>query len=378
MSKICLRIFIVIATAGAVIPAWATNYEVGSCIPKLPQFTTINAAVAAAPASSTILICPGVYPEQVVISKPLTLRGQSINNMDRPVIAVPTSNPAGPPLARNVTSAVYPSTSFAAQVLVQNGKVELLNLTVDGAGGNLGCADSLNIVGIFYASGTSGAIQGITTRNQINAGCGYGIWIENATPPNQTINISTSSVHDFDSQGITALGTQVPSLLTTTIQNNFVNGNSGVANISATGIAGTITHNVVTGGVIGILDSEFSAPTPGVTISYNDLADIQFSAGIGILVREGSTATENRISNVAKGLYLVGGASPNPGPTVTSNWLKNTSIAVEFNCTSSSALKSNTINDSATAYDKAPSVFASAPSPDHLFNIDTINANVCP
>src|SRR5437660_1755419 len=104
-NKRCRGILLAIAVVGAVVPAWAANYEVGSCIPKLPQFATIGAAVTAVPAFSTILVCPGVYPEQVVISKPVTIRGQSINNMDRPVVAVPTSNPAAPPLTQNVTSA---------------------------------------------------------------------------------------------------------------------------------------------------------------------------------------------------------------------------------------------------------------------------------
>ncbi len=39
-------------------------------------FTSINAAVAAAHAGSTVVVCPGTYAEDVVISKPLTLVGQ--------------------------------------------------------------------------------------------------------------------------------------------------------------------------------------------------------------------------------------------------------------------------------------------------------------
>jgi pectin methylesterase-like acyl-CoA thioesterase len=50
-------------------------YPVGStnCDIKLVGYQTIQAAVIAVPAGSTIEVCPGTYPEQVVISKPLTL-----------------------------------------------------------------------------------------------------------------------------------------------------------------------------------------------------------------------------------------------------------------------------------------------------------------
>jgi nitrous oxidase accessory protein NosD len=39
-------------------------------------FTSINAAVVAAPAWSTVVVCPGTYAEDVIISKPLTLVGR--------------------------------------------------------------------------------------------------------------------------------------------------------------------------------------------------------------------------------------------------------------------------------------------------------------
>jgi pectin methylesterase-like acyl-CoA thioesterase len=38
-------------------------------------FKTIHSAVNAAPAGGTVVVCPGTYHEQVVISKPLTLTG---------------------------------------------------------------------------------------------------------------------------------------------------------------------------------------------------------------------------------------------------------------------------------------------------------------
>jgi len=47
---------------------------VGTCEPG-PQYPTIQAAVTAATPGSTVNICPGTYPEQVLITKNLHLVG---------------------------------------------------------------------------------------------------------------------------------------------------------------------------------------------------------------------------------------------------------------------------------------------------------------
>ena len=53
----------------------ASNVAVGTCMSGKPQFPTIQAAVNAVPPLSTINVCPGSYPEQVVITQPVTLAG---------------------------------------------------------------------------------------------------------------------------------------------------------------------------------------------------------------------------------------------------------------------------------------------------------------
>jgi hypothetical protein len=46
-------------------------------------YTTIGAALAVAHAGDEIDICPALYPEQLVITKPVTLRGIGINGIQR-------------------------------------------------------------------------------------------------------------------------------------------------------------------------------------------------------------------------------------------------------------------------------------------------------
>src|SRR5947209_3684596 len=109
--------------------ASAATVVVGSCRPKLQTYSTISQAVSSVPSGSTILICPGTYPEQVKITQPLTLRGVISGDSDRAIITVPAAVPgAGFRLQVSLTSQAtrvylggyFP---FAAQVLVQSPNV---------------------------------------------------------------------------------------------------------------------------------------------------------------------------------------------------------------------------------------------------------------
>ncbi len=373
------------AFVGIASPARAANYAVGTCLPKYTSFTTIQGAVLSVPPFSTILVCPGVYREQVTISQPLTLRGQAINNTDRPVIALPPNGIVG-----NVTSIVFPVNSYAAQVLVQNvnpaGPVSIIGMTVDGSGDNLGCAGFYGLAGIFFTSGTSGSVTGNTVRGQQDAGCGIGIWAETAAAAPQKITIGNNSVHDFDDNGIVALSNQNPPTLTATIEKNVLTASGDTVGIFTVGIGGTITGNVVTGTAIGIVDSDFFPTTPGITISTNTAADIQSGSGkitgegTGISVRAGSTASMNKVSNTPIGFDLeasADGSSPT-GPSLLSNVTKNTTLAVEFNCIPGPVLKSNTFNDSQTGFDKVPTGFVIKPTANPYYNLDTIQTGSCP
>src|SRR5207248_10194364 len=69
-------------------PLIAATYYEGTC--KGGSYGTISAAVADVPAGSIINVCPGTYPEQVVISKALTLQGIVSGNSSQAVITVPS------------------------------------------------------------------------------------------------------------------------------------------------------------------------------------------------------------------------------------------------------------------------------------------------
>ncbi len=353
-------------------PAHAKQYEVGGCNPTLPQFPTIQMAVLSVPPGSTILVCPGTYFEQVMISQPLTLKGADVNNQDRPIIAAPPNG-----LAINVTSIT--GAQVAAQVLVENvtppGNVVLTGITVDGSIAEVqGCSVTAFLAGIFYASGTSGTISDMTTRDQKLPSCGYGIWVENGAGPNQSITVENNSVHDASWVGILAQSNQTPPTLTATIKGNFVNGlvYNQTSDITVSGIRGTITGNVVTGGFVGITNAGTDASP--VTISGNDLANI--SIGVGMSFGDGSTVTSNKLSNVYTA-FLFGGSGVSPGPTVTGNTTQNTTYVINYNCIPNVTVKSNTFNDSEFGFLQIPSA-NSGLGVNTIDNIDTVQASSCP
>lgn len=118
-----------IAIPVAAFAASAATVAVGSCRPNLQTYPTISQAAGAVAAGSTILVCPGVYREQVTITQPLTLTGVHSDNAANPVIAVPSGG-----LTQSVVAPANGATMFF-QILVQGtdtGLVNINNIAVDG------------------------------------------------------------------------------------------------------------------------------------------------------------------------------------------------------------------------------------------------------
>jgi len=124
-AGVCLSLGLALA-----MPAHADKNQsitVGTC--PGAQFPTIQQGVDAAPSGGTVLVCPGIYPEQVTISKPLTVAGIQVSTMDAAIIVPPAAG-----VAAN-TASLASGNPIAAQVLVHDAtRVNLTNLAVDGTG----------------------------------------------------------------------------------------------------------------------------------------------------------------------------------------------------------------------------------------------------
>jgi len=315
-------------------PAIAANFAVGTCKPRLTSYATISTAVSSVPPWSTILVCPGVYAEQITISRPLTLQGIASGNQDQVLITVPQTG-----LTPNVTSIF--AEPVAAQVLVQaSGPVNISNIVVDGTGGDQACGTSnVWLAGIFYASRSSGDIDTVRASGQNDEGCGVGIWMENGDSWNRFVSIENSSVHDVDGTGIFAGSGPTPTL-TVFVKDNFISVPSGPTGIVFSSVNGAIAGNNVSGAVAGIF-----ATAPGVNVVSNNV----FNTLFGVLLLLGGTVQANEISNSSYGVYLNA-----DGAAVQSNRITSAAAAgVEFNC-HSATVAHNTIIDAAVGLDKVP------------------------
>jgi hypothetical protein len=316
--------------------AMANNdtFAVGTCKPNLTSFTTIQTAVNSVPPGSTVLVCPGVYPEQVTIQQPLTLQGITFSNSDLVSITVP-----GGGLPTTVASSF--GVSVAPQVIVQaSGTVDITNITVDGTGGDQACSTSSTwLAGIFYGVGSYGEVDRVKASNQIDESCGVGIWAEVGSSTNEPMTIQGSSVHDVDAVGIfiASAASPAPSV---TVRGNFVSPNSVLSiGIYANGVSGNLADNDVSNAFAGFFDL-----APSVQI------------------------VSNIVTSTQTGVFLL-----NPG-MVQSNRITSATAAIEFNCILST-VSNNTINDVFVGLSDVPSSFSGN---NRFANATTLSTGGCP
>jgi hypothetical protein len=317
-------------------PIFASTLAVGSCEPLYTSFSTIQSAVNAAPnaGATTILVCPGVYPEQVRITKTITLKGVAYAGANAAIIEPPAGG-----LVANATS-TYGGPPIEAMVLVQNTTVTIEDLTLDATNNDTVCGQ--DPIGIFYQNA-----DGTITRDNVlhvqvvnGFGCqgGLGIYVESGattTGPNQspaansTVTISYNNVQDYDKNGITANGDGTNVFVT--VSYNTVIGAGAVSDNAQNGIQlyganGSIKNNIVDGDWYTV---------PGVAAS-----------GILVIQSNAPIIETNYISNTNVGIYLI---SVNPDDTdnavVNSNVISATH---EYDgivlCANLSTAKSNRIN----------------------------------
>jgi parallel beta-helix repeat protein len=340
----------------------STSVAVGptTCQPGLVHFTTIQAAITAVPFGSTVLVCPGSYPEQVAITQPLTLKGVTDGTGNAAVITVP-----GGGLILNANA----PTAFglvSAQLVVQNTVgVTVSNLSVDGTGSAC-VAGAVREAGIVvYNVGTvndgvsAAKIQNVSVRNEHGCGVGEGIISDTAFA-----TISSNQIHNVDFTGIVVAGGKA-SVASNNIQTAGLNGvamdtgnqsvatGNTVSNVNQAGFliqlnttAATISKNTVVSSpaAVGIwLLSVFNTPTNGNRISNTGWGVVlQFSAGNvvqsnsfselgadGILDQNsfgGNIVTKNTINEAAFGIFT---DSTTGGDTLVPNSLFNTVVTVD-------------------------------------------------
>jgi hypothetical protein len=280
-----------VAVLSVSFPALAQTVAVGSCIPHLKMYPTISQAVAAVSSGSTILVCPGNYGEQVLITHPLTLEGVRAGNADNPTITVPRGG-----LKDSVIAATNGVAMFY-QILVQgteSGRVNIRNLAVNGtSSANRGLS---GWIGGIYFQNSSGTVSYVSTYGQKGNGYGFGIFLEGTTAQAKTVTVANNTVHDFDSEGIRTNGTN------SSLRVN-INGNSVISSSSFSGAP-----------VYGGIDVQGAAGS----IAYNRVlthpAPAGVSAGTGIAFPSDSKVIGNTVVSFTVGMWSLGNAN-----TINSN-----------------------------------------------------------
>lgn len=356
-------------------PLVAATYYVGTC--KVGAFGSISAAVASAtvPPGSIIDVCPGTYPEQIVINKALTIQGIFNTNSSQAVIAMPSG---GLGTTSSINSVLG---TIAAQVEVTAGPVNITNITVDGTAGTTSCP-STDYVGIFYSSGSSGTVNEVETRNQTCNSGGVGITAENGAAASPlSVTIENSNIHDNSFVGIITCSNQPTSTLTASIKGNYIMGGQyGVITFCNAG--GSVSSNTIAAGNNGI---GIYAGSSSTTLSGNTVIDGAYgifvveaavvsgntvtNASFGIVVEATGSVTSNHISNSAYGISLIAS-----GATIKSNAITKASTAgIEFNC-NTDTVSGNTINGAPTGLDRVPAAFSGV---NKFNNVATVRTDGC-
>lgn len=314
----------------------AATVQVGTCRQGLPSFATIQSAVNAASPATTILVCPGTYPEQVMISKALTLRGVPSGTSAAAVIAAPAGG-----IVANTTS-LASGNPIAAQVVVTGTPdVHISNLTIDGQNNGMSGCTGITLVGLYYRN-ASGSAEHLAVANQAltgdSIGCqtGLGIYAESGSGGSSVVTISHNHVQNYQKNGIT--GNELGTILT--ISDNTVVGQgptNGAAENSIQlgfGATGTITSNTA-------IDDIWAPDT------ISDSADA--ASGILVFASSNVKVSGNTVGNTQFGIAVVSDpvAGPADGVTITGNQVSATRIfdGIEL-CGSSNVVRRNAINGS--------------------------------
>ncbi len=245
----------------------------GSCLGGYP---TITAAVTAANPGDTVYVCTGVYPEQVTITKHLTLAGQS-----------------GATIQPTTASINVSDGTSSAIVYVEGVNATVSGFIIDGSlafSGLTNCSE--DVLGIYYSNASGTIVHNAVRYIEQSAsgfGCqvGLGIFADNPGGAANTVVIEANSVHDFQKNGITVHDTG----LTGTVVGNTVLGIGPTPLIAQNGIefaygsTGSVTDNNASGFVytpcVSTTNCSYSSTgvliydSTGVTMSGNTLGQSQ-------------------------------------------------------------------------------------------------------
>ncbi len=246
------------STAGTLYVNGTTGADTGTCRLSAHPCKTISYALSLAPATATIKVAAGTYPEALTITQPVTIIGAGASG-STPTVIEPTAT-------TTLVTDTDPNHATTPQVIVNvNGTtgVTLKNLAVNGNAAQSqfnSCQD--NFMGVYFhnASGhmTNLAVTGIELPTA-DFGCqdGLGVYVASDTGTSSVI-MAGLNVNNYDKNGVTCRDVGTSCTLTNSritgigptsliAQNGFEG--YGVASVTLSG--DTVTRDSYTGGGAG-------------------------------------------------------------------------------------------------------------------------------
>jgi len=336
------------------------------------QYSSIQAAVNAAKQNDTINVCPGTYPEQVTVTKSLSINGVNIANQD--LILIDPAN-----VLANSTGIVNGS-PVAAVILADGAKnVNLSNLTVDA--GNNQFTDNTLLVGIYYRN-ASGNVDSVVVRNvELQVGSpgaqtGYGIFAQSGNGGSANVTVTNSSVHDYQKNGI--VGQEAATTLTA--KNNAVAGSGPNSNIAQNGIElafgakGTIDSNFVTDHIYSPCTDENNCSAASTNIILFNAGNVKVSnnsvgksqINIALVTNNADASSNFAFQGSLYSTYVVG----------NSNKLQNNSIFKSdtdavFVDGAGNMVQNNNINEAAVGIFQTAASTGTKTNANNFYNVGT-------
>jgi hypothetical protein len=318
----------------ATIPAYARKapkVQVGNCLPSLPNYPTIGAALANVPAGATIEICPAAYPEQLTIRQNVSLVGVDADNSSQAHLVAPSGG--------FVTNATYLGTDdpVDAQIVVEPGvtSFKVSGLTIDGSNSGI-TSCSPDLVGILVqdASGTieGNAIVNTNLGGQLE-GCqtGLAVYVESDANGSSAVTVSNNVVQNFQKNGITGNDAATSLVVTgNTVLGLGDNPDNAQNSIQlAFGATGSVSSNVVGDDVY--TGGDYSA------------------TGILIYASAGVNVRKNMINSTQGAIFVEGDNNGDAdAPTITGNQITTTHTydGIDVCGLSNATVSSNIVNGS--------------------------------
>ncbi len=302
-----------------------TNAVVGTCKAGT-QFATIQSAVNAATASSTIQVCPGNYAEQIEIKAPLTLKGVALGTSDSVVIHPPAKG-----ITQTAPSGIWGTLFPNVYVHSTATAVNFSNITIDGSGGTA-CPPSGYRVGLLY-QGATGTVTNSAFVNSPLCARSMAVMADATTAFNFTNNVLTDCggvCFELDFSDTAVVTGNTITQFKTAYQGIEVQKMDGPATISTNTISGNLVNSAI-----------LTTDSPDVTISSNNIVVPQAGNGIILLSANRNSVQSNHISG---GFAIsINDNGIGTGNTIRLNVIKDAVCGVFVEASSGDVLTPNTV-----------------------------------